>query len=86
VNVSGEHGKAVVRVSDTGRGIPKEALPRIFDRFYRADKARSRELGGSGLGLAIARWIAETHKGSIQIDSEVGRGTTVTVELPLLSA
>jgi signal transduction histidine kinase len=86
VNVSGEHGKAVVRVSDTGRGIPKEALPRIFDRFYRADKARSRELGGSGLGLAIARWIAETHKGSIQIDSEVGRGTTVTVELPLVSA
>lgn len=83
VKVSGEHGKAVVQVSDTGRGIPKEALPRIFDRFYRADRARSRELGGSGLGLAIARWIAETHSGTIRIDSEAGRGTTVTVELPL---
>ena len=86
VKVGGEHGKAVVQVSDTGRGIPKEALPRIFDRFYRADKARSRELGGSGLGLAIARWITETHRGSIQIDSETGRGTTVTVELPLAEA
>ena len=84
VSVLRDHGKSSVEVKDTGRGIPEEALPRIFDRFYRADKARSRELGGAGLGLAIAKWIAESHHGTIRIDSEVGRGTTVTVELPAI--
>jgi signal transduction histidine kinase len=78
----GTAGKVVVRVSDTGRGIPPEALPHIFDRFYRVDKARSREAGGSGLGLAIARWIAEAHGGSIRAESTPGAGTTLTVELP----
>jgi signal transduction histidine kinase len=76
-------GKAMVRVSDTGRGIPAEALPHIFDRFYRVDKARSREAGGTGLGLAIARWTAEAHGGSIRAESAPGEGTTVTVELPV---
>ncbi len=75
-------GKATVRVSDTGRGIPAEALPHIFNRFYRVDKARSREAGGTGLGLAIARWIAEAHGGSIHAESTPGKGTTMTVELP----
>jgi two-component system sensor histidine kinase CiaH len=78
----GARGKATVRVSDTGRGIPAEALPHVFDRFYRVDKARSREAGGSGLGLAIARWIAEAHGGSIRAESTHGVGTTLTVELP----
>ena len=82
VSVQRRDGSLRLQVADTGRGIPKEALPHIFERFYRADKARSREMGGSGLGLAIARWIAESHKGTIGIESEAGRGTTVTVELP----
>ena len=80
---SASGGKVTVRVSDTGSGIPADALPHIFDRFYRVDKARSREAGGAGLGLAIARWIAEAHGGSIRAESVPGVGTTFTVELPV---
>jgi signal transduction histidine kinase len=83
VDVRSQEGKAVLRVADSGHGIPQEALPRIFERFYRVDKARSREEGGSGLGLSIARWIADVHRGTIGIESEPGRGTVVTVGLPL---
>ncbi len=72
---------AVLTVTDTGHGIPAESLPHIFDRFYRVDKARSRESGGTGLGLAIARQIVEAHGGTIGIQSQVDKGTTVTVEL-----
>ena len=75
-------GQVVICVRDTGPGIPPEELPRIFDRFYRADKSRSRGTGGSGLGLAIVRSIVELHKGSIRVESKTGEGACFTVTLP----
>jgi heavy metal sensor kinase len=71
-----------IAISDTGQGIAPEARPHIFDRFYRADKSRSREDGGFGLGLAIAKWIAESHRGTIDLASRPGAGTTFTITLP----
>jgi two-component system, OmpR family, sensor kinase len=77
---NGSH--AVVTVADTGVGIPADQIPRVFERFYRADPARARDPGGSGLGLAIARWIVQQHGGEITVASELGQGTTVSVRLP----
>ena len=71
-----------LRVLDTGLGISPDDIPYVFDRFYRADKARSRAGGGAGLGLAISQWIAEAHGGSIRVVSAVGEGSTFTVSLP----
>ncbi len=79
-------GAVEVVVTDTGMGIPSTDLPRITERFYRVDKARSRELGGTGLGLAIVKHLVQAHGGNLQIESELGRGTTVRFTLPLASA
>jgi signal transduction histidine kinase len=84
VGVARQNGRAQVTVTDTGEGIPTSDLPHIFERFYRADKARTRENGGSGLGLAIAKWIVDAHKGDIAVTSTEGRGTEVAVSLPAI--
>jgi heavy metal sensor kinase len=76
-------GHVSVSIEDSGMGIPAESMERIFDRFYRVDKARTRVKGGSGLGLALAKWITETHHGTITVQSEIGKGSTFTVNLPV---
>lgn len=81
VCVQEEKGSVALSVSDTGIGIAPEHTERIFDRFYRVDKARSRRMGGNGLGLAIAREIVEAHGGHIGVESEVGKGTTFRIQL-----
>ncbi len=73
---------ARIHISDTGVGIPPEAAPHVFERFYRADKARSRQDGGFGLGLSIVKWIAESHHGAVELTRNPGPGTTFTVTLP----
>jgi two-component system phosphate regulon sensor histidine kinase PhoR len=81
-----EDGFVRVEVSDTGPGIPRHHLPFLTRRFYRVDAARSRDGGGTGLGLAIVKHIVERHRGTLAIDSDEGKGTTVTVRLPLQQA
>src|SRR6266508_1118926 len=75
--------KVILQVADTGKGIPASELPRIFERFYRVDKARARRTGGTGLGLAIVRHVAESHGGTVAVESKVGRGTTFSVTIPV---
>jgi len=83
VRVYAEDGEAVFQVSDTGIGIPQEAIDHLFERFYRVDKARSRTTGGTGLGLSIAEKIVALHGGYIKVTSKVGRGSVFSVHLPL---
>ena len=71
--------QVLLKVADTGIGIPKEDQDRVFERFYRVDKSRSRETGGTGLGLAIVKHIVQLHDGTIKLDSELDRGTEITV-------
>ncbi len=85
VDVKKQQQKLVVKISDEGVGIPDEKLNKIFERFYRVDKARSRKLGGTGLGLAISREMIEAHGGNIWADSKEGEGTTVLFTLPLMT-
>jgi two-component system, OmpR family, phosphate regulon sensor histidine kinase PhoR len=83
VSLDSSESRAVLQVRDTGEGIPAAELPRVFERFYRVDKARARQTGGTGLGLAIVRHVAEAHGGTVRVDSELARGSTFTVTLPL---
>jgi two-component system phosphate regulon sensor histidine kinase PhoR len=77
-----ENGGALLEVTDSGIGIPRADLSRIFERFYRADKARSRELGGTGLGLSIVKHLVQSLGGIVTVDSRLGQGSTFTVQLP----
>ena len=86
VSVSAEDGEIILQVADTGMGIPQRDLSRVFERFYRVDRARSRETGGTGLGLAIVRHVAENHGGEVTVRSELSAGSTFVVRLPVSEA
>jgi two-component system phosphate regulon sensor histidine kinase PhoR len=83
VRVSGELGKVRIEVADTGIGIPERDRARVFERFYRIDKARSRDLGGTGLGLSIVKHLAQAMDGDVFVSSTEGVGTTFSIALPL---
>jgi signal transduction histidine kinase len=78
-----QNNKAIITIEDTGIGISKEDLPHVFDRFYRADKSRTKQTGGTGLGMAIAKWIVLRHGGTIKVHSKINEGTKVEVILPI---
>src|SRR6185437_7375315 len=83
-SVATQNDAAILRVADNGEGIPGEALPHVFERFYRADTSRARTSGGAGLGLSICKAIAERGGGAIQLESSLGAGTAVAITLPLI--
>jgi signal transduction histidine kinase len=82
VEIDSDDNEVTLRVRDSGIGIPSKDIPRVFERFYRVDRARSRDTGGTGLGLAIVKHVVENHGGTIEVDSELGRGTTFTIRFP----
>jgi two-component system phosphate regulon sensor histidine kinase PhoR len=81
--VRGENGHAVVEVTDNGIGISSEDLPRIFERFYRAERSRSRDMGGTGLGLSIVKHIMQAHGGTVEVLSTPGKGSTFRLKFPV---
>ncbi len=83
VKLSSDDSYNYIYVSDTGEGIPREHLPRVFERLFRSDRARSREVGGTGLGLAIVKHLARSHGGDVSVESELGKGSTFTISLPV---
>ncbi|MBQ3968674.1 MAG: ATP-binding protein, partial [Lachnospiraceae bacterium] len=83
VSLNADHKDFFIKVEDNGVGIPESDLDKIFDRFYRVDKARSRDAGGTGLGLAITKSVVQMHKGDIKVYSKAGEGTTFSVRIPL---
>ena len=82
ITASREDQRLVVGVEDNGMGISQEDLPRIFERFYRSDRSRSREMGGTGLGLSIVKHIVQAHGGTVEVSSRLGAGSKFTVSLP----
>jgi two-component system phosphate regulon sensor histidine kinase PhoR len=86
LTVGTRNSKALLEVADNGIGIPPEALPRVFERFFRVDKARSRDQGGAGLGLSIVKSICAAHQGRVEASSAPGQGSRFRVELPLAAA
>jgi two-component system phosphate regulon sensor histidine kinase PhoR len=81
VEAGQRNGQVVINVTDQGAGIPKEHLPRLFERFYRVDASRSRKIGGTGLGLAIVKHIAQAHGGKVEVESTPGQGSSFTISL-----